>query len=72
LAEVCATVYAIWVERIQAERQVAAVLTASGQYEGELPSLYDLDVALGMVESPESDLTPEQRELRRELGLSAG
>jgi hypothetical protein len=59
------------VGRIQAERQVAAVLIAAGA-EMELPSLYDLDVAIGMIEKPESTLTPEQQQLREALGLSAG
>jgi hypothetical protein len=68
LAEVCATVYALNVERILQERQLAAALIAGGA-DLDLPSLHDFDVAIGMVARPASDLTPEQAELRRELGL---
>jgi hypothetical protein len=61
-------VYALLVERVQAERQVAAVLIAAGA-EMDMPSVYDLDVALGLVEPVESDLSPEQQELREALGI---
>jgi hypothetical protein len=61
-------VYALQVERIQSERHTMAVLIAAGG-SGELPSVQDFDMAIGMTEAPESDLTPEQRELRQELGL---
>lgn len=37
-----------------------------------VPSVEEFDIAIGMVETPESDLTPEQRELREALGLSVG
>lgn len=49
------------------ERQVAAMLRAAGE-SVELPSLYDFDVAIGMVAEPNEGLTPAQKE----LGLSAG
>jgi hypothetical protein len=67
----CAAAYALLVERTQQERQVAAILIAAGA-EIELPNVQDLNIALGMVDGPHSDLTPEQRELRDALGLTGG
>lgn len=49
---------------------VAALLMKGADL--HVPSVEEFDVAIGMVAKPESDLTPEQRELREALGLSAG
>lgn len=61
-------VYALLVERVQQERAVIASLIAGG-HDLVLPSIYDLDVGLGLIEKPASDLSPEQIELRQALGL---
>ncbi len=56
-------------EKVQSERHVAAVLIAAGA-EMEMPSMYSLDVALGLAVSAESEMDQDVLELRMALGLS--
>lgn len=62
--------YALQVERILAERTLVAVLIAGGHAPDlEMPSVQDFDESIGMTEPDGLDLSPEERELRQELGL---
>ncbi len=56
--------YALLVEKTLAERQVVAILAAAGA-DVALPSVYELDVSLGLVERYDEDT----REMREAVGL---
>lgn len=57
-------------EKVEAQRQITSRFIAAGA-DVEMPTVFQLDVALGLVTVPEDVQDPELVELRTALGLSA-